>query len=174
MNVRGCTLIECPRWYLSIKDVVLDAGTVHTKAACALRSHSAYGRYIWQDAKGILHTDSAKIASEELLDGKFLVSTSSMKMDDADVIAGYKQLYAIERVFRDMKNILSPCPRTWSRYNIISDISHNTLTAHCTTPADHPHTFILSRESSTFASTSYTRFVTVHIKSCKKKYMQVQ
>lgn len=85
-------------------------GKAHTKAACALRSHSAYGRYIKQDENGVLRIDTAKIASESLLDGKFLVSTSSMKMDAADVVAGYKQLWAIERVFRDMKNILDIRP----------------------------------------------------------------
>lgn len=85
-------------------------GKAHTKAACALRSHSAYGRYIKQDAKGLLHLDTAKIASEELLDGKFLVSTSSMKLDAADIVAGYKQLWSIERVFRDMKNTLDIRP----------------------------------------------------------------
>lgn len=85
-------------------------GKAHTKAACALRSHPAYGRYITQDAHGVLHLDTAKIASESLLDGKFLVSTSSMKMDAADVVAGYKQLWAIERVFRDMKHILDIRP----------------------------------------------------------------
>lgn len=57
-----------------------------------------------------MHIDKDKIASESLLDGKFLVSTSSMKMDAADVVAGYKQLWAIERVFRDMKNILDIRP----------------------------------------------------------------
>ncbi len=85
-------------------------GKAHTKAACALRSHSAYGRYIRQDTKGVLHLDTAKIASEELLDGKFLVSTSSMKLDAADIVAGYKQLWAIERVFKDMKNTLDIRP----------------------------------------------------------------
>lgn len=85
-------------------------GKAHTKAACTLRSHSAYGRYIRQDAKGVLHLDTAKIASEELLDGKFLVSTSSMKLDAADIVAGYKQLWAIERVFKDMKNTLDIRP----------------------------------------------------------------
>lgn len=85
-------------------------GKAHTKAACALRSHSAYGRYIRQDAKGGLHLDTAKIASEALLDGKFLVSTSSMTMDAADVVSGYKQLWAIERVFKDMKNTLDIRP----------------------------------------------------------------
>jgi len=41
-------------------------GKAHTKAACALRSHPAYGRYIKQDEKGMLHIDTAKIASESL------------------------------------------------------------------------------------------------------------
>lgn len=93
-----------------LADLSQYTGKAHTKAACALRSHSAYGRYIRQDEKGVLHIDTAKIASEALLDGKFLVSTSSMKMDAADVVAGYKQLWAIERVFKDMKNILDIRP----------------------------------------------------------------
>jgi transposase len=52
----------------------------------------------------------ARIASEELLDGKFLVSTSNMNLDAADVAMGYKQLFEIERVFRDMKNVLEIRP----------------------------------------------------------------
>jgi len=85
-------------------------GKAHTKAACALRSHSAYGRYLRQDEKGVLHIDTAKIASESLLDGKFLVSTSSMKLDAADVVSGYTQLWAIERVFKDLKHTLDIRP----------------------------------------------------------------
>ena len=38
----------------------------------------------------ILRLDKDKIASEELLDGKFLVSTSNMSLDAADVAMGYK------------------------------------------------------------------------------------
>jgi transposase len=85
-------------------------GKAHTKAACALRSHPAYGRYIKQDERGVLRIDTAKIVAESLLDGKFLVSTSSMKMDAADVVAGYQQLWAIERVFKDLKNTLDIRP----------------------------------------------------------------
>jgi transposase len=33
-----------------------------------------------------------------------------MKMDAADVVAGYKQLWAIERVFKDLKNTLDIRP----------------------------------------------------------------
>lgn len=93
-----------------LKELSQYTGHAHTKAACSLRAHSAYGRYIRQDTKGVLHLDTAKIASEALLDGKFLVSTSSMKLDAADIVAGYKQLWAIERVFRDMKNTLDIRP----------------------------------------------------------------
>jgi len=59
---------------------------------------------------GMLKLDKAKIASEELLDGKFLVSTSNGALDAADVAMGYKQLFEIERVFRDMKNVLEIRP----------------------------------------------------------------
>jgi len=85
-------------------------GKDHTKAACSLRSHGTFGRYIIQTKGGVLKLDKAKIASEELLDGKFLVSTSNMNLDAADVAMGYKQLFEIERVFRDMKNVLEIRP----------------------------------------------------------------
>jgi len=85
-------------------------GKDHTKAACSLRSHGTFGRYIIQTKGGVLKIDRAKIASEELLDGKFLVSTSNMNLDAADVAMGYKQLFEIERVFRDMKNVLEIRP----------------------------------------------------------------
>jgi hypothetical protein len=81
-----------------------------TKAACALRSHGTFGRYIVQTKGGLLKLDTAKIADEELLDGKFLVSTSNMSLDAADVAMGYKQLFEIERVFRNMKNVLEIRP----------------------------------------------------------------
>jgi transposase len=85
-------------------------GKDHTKAACSLRSHGTFGRYIIQTKGGVLKIDKAKIASEKLLDGKFLVSTSNINLDAADVAMGYKQLFEIERVFRDMKNVLEIRP----------------------------------------------------------------
>jgi len=82
----------------------------HTKHACMLRSHSAYGRYIRQDDDGRLLLNTEKIASEALLDGKFLISTSDMTLPAEDVVAGYKQLADIERVFKDMKHVLDLRP----------------------------------------------------------------
>jgi len=86
------------------------SGEAHTKQACTLRSHSAYGRYIRQDEEGTLFLNTDKIASEALLDGKFLISTSDMTLPAEDVVAGYKQLSDVERVFRDMKHLLDLRP----------------------------------------------------------------
>ncbi|GAB6277853.1 MAG: IS1634 family transposase [Rectinema sp.] len=86
------------------------SGEAHTKQACMLRSHSAYGRYIRQDEEGRLFLNTEKIASEALLDGKFLISTSDMTLSAEDVVAGYKQLSDVERVFRDMKHVLDLRP----------------------------------------------------------------
>lgn len=85
-------------------------GKAHTKAACRLRSHGTFGRYIKQSKNGILSIDRSKVTQDQLLDGKFLVSTSNMKMDAADVVMGYKQLFEIERVFKDMKHVLELRP----------------------------------------------------------------
>lgn len=85
-------------------------GKAHTKAACRLRAHPVYGRYIAQDEEGGLSIDRQKVGSEALLDGKFLVSTSNMGMAAEDVVAGYKQLWEIERVFRDLKHRLDIRP----------------------------------------------------------------
>ena len=85
-------------------------GEAHTKRACMLRSHSAYGRYIRQDEEGRLFLNTEKIASEALLDGKFLISTSDMRLSAEEVVMGYKQLSDVERVFRDMKHVLDLRP----------------------------------------------------------------
>lgn len=85
-------------------------GEAHKKAACALRAHSVFGRYIKQSVGGVLSIDQDKINSDALLDGKFLISTSNMKLKADDVVAGYKQLWCIERIFRDMKGILKLRP----------------------------------------------------------------
>lgn len=85
-------------------------GEAHTKAACALRSHGTFGRYVRQSKSGVLSLDREKIAEDSLLDGKFLVSASNMKMKAEDIVMGYKQLWVIERLFRDMKNILNIRP----------------------------------------------------------------
>ncbi|MEA4882949.1 MAG: transposase [Clostridia bacterium] len=80
-------------------------GEPHEKAACALRSHAVFGRYIHQTKTGRLRIDREKIKAEERLDGKLLVSTSDEGLSVRDVVLGYKQLAAVERVFRDLKHV---------------------------------------------------------------------
>lgn len=85
-------------------------GEPHTKAACSLRSHSAYGRYIRQTKTGKLCLDRARIKAEAHLDGKFLVSTSDDWLSTEDVALGYKHLWKIERLNRDLKNVVDVRP----------------------------------------------------------------
>lgn len=85
-------------------------GEPHRKAACELRSHETYGRYIGQRHDGTLFIDDEKIAREKLLDGKFLVSTSLTKLPVEDIVYGYKQLFEIERAFKDTKHVVDVRP----------------------------------------------------------------
>lgn len=82
----------------------------HSKKTCALRSHEVFGKYIKQSKTGVLSIDRAKIRKEEHFDGKYLISTSDLKLSAEDVVMGYKQLAAIERVFRDLKHLIDIRP----------------------------------------------------------------
>ncbi len=103
---------------LEIKEVIIGGdseapqlgGEPHKKAACALRSHQVYGRYLRQTKAGKLALNHAKIRAEEHLDGKYLVSISDDKLSSKDVVLGYKQLAAIERVFKDLKHLVDIRP----------------------------------------------------------------
>ena len=85
-------------------------GELHTKKACALRSHHVFGRYIRQTKTGKLRLDLAKVKREALFDGKYLISTSDEHLSAEDVVLGYKQLASVERVFRDMKHLIDIRP----------------------------------------------------------------
>jgi transposase len=78
----------------------------HVKAECALRDHPTLGRYVRLTPTGRLRIDRQKVAAEERLDGKFLLSTSDPDISAEDVALGYKNLLEAERSFRDLKGIL--------------------------------------------------------------------
>lgn len=82
----------------------------HTRAECALRDHPSLGRYLRQTSTGLLKIDRAKIAAEQKLDGKYLLSTSDPDLSAEDVALGYKNLLEAERGFRDLKGILELRP----------------------------------------------------------------
>jgi len=85
-------------------------GDPHRKAACALRSHPTFGRYVRQTKTGTLVLHREKIRDEERLDGKFLIRVSDDGLSAADAVAGYKQLWQVERVFRDLKHVVDIRP----------------------------------------------------------------
>ncbi len=82
----------------------------HVKAECALRDHKALGRYLRQTPTGRLVIDRAKVAAEEKLDGKYLISTSDPHLAPAEAALAYKNLLEAERGFRDMKSTLDLRP----------------------------------------------------------------
>jgi transposase len=78
----------------------------HLRGECALRDHPTLSRYLRQSTSGRLSLDQAKIAAEERLDGKYLLTTSDPSLSAEDVALGYKQLQEAERSFRDLKGTL--------------------------------------------------------------------
>ena len=83
---------------------------MHVKAECALREHPTLGRWLRQLPSGRLVLDKTKIAAEERLDGKYLLSTSDPDLTAEDVALGYKNLLEAERGFRDLKSTLELRP----------------------------------------------------------------
>jgi transposase len=84
--------------------------SAHVKAECALRDHPALGRWLRQLPSGRLVIDRKKVAAEERLDGKYLLSTSDPDLTAEDVALGYKNLLEAERGFRDLKSTLELRP----------------------------------------------------------------
>ena len=85
-------------------------GEPHTKAACALRSHPVFGRYVRQSKTGVLSLDQGKTKRDARLDGKYLISTSEDSLPVEDVVLAYKNLWRIERLNRDLKHLVDIRP----------------------------------------------------------------
>ena len=78
----------------------------HLRGECALRDHPTLSHYLRQTKGGRLALDRQKIAAEERLDGKYLLTTSDPSLSAEDVALGYTQLQEAERSFRDLKGTL--------------------------------------------------------------------
>jgi transposase len=104
---REQTITELERRLVELGDL---AGKEHSKAACELRAHPTFGRYLRQRKGGKLEIDRGKINREAKLDGKYLISTSDDYLSTEDVVLGYKQLHEIERVNRDLKHTVDVRP----------------------------------------------------------------
>ena len=106
-NKRADIVAETERRLAQLQQL---AGDPHNKAACALRAHSTYGRYIKQSKTGKLSLDRTRIRAEAVFDGKFLVSSSDDELSAEEVALGYKQLWRIEKVHRDLKHVVDVRP----------------------------------------------------------------
>jgi hypothetical protein len=82
----------------------------HIRAECALRDHPTLSRYLRQTASGRLLIDRGKVAAEERLDGKYLLSSSDPDLSAEAIALGYKNLREAERSFRDLKTTLELRP----------------------------------------------------------------
>ena len=82
----------------------------HQRGECALRDHKTLARYLRQTTTGRLVIDRERIAAEQRLDGKYLLTTSDPSLSAENVALGYKQLLEAERSFRDLKGTLALRP----------------------------------------------------------------
>jgi hypothetical protein len=82
----------------------------HSRAECALRDHPTLSRYLRQTASGRLQVDRSKVAAEQRLDGKYLLSSSDPDLSAEEIALGYKNLREAERSFRDLKTTLELRP----------------------------------------------------------------
>jgi hypothetical protein len=76
----------------------------------ALRTRPALYRLLRRTKEGKLRLDRAAIKREERLDGKWLLRTSDETLSAADLAVAYRQLYQVERGWRDLKGALKLRP----------------------------------------------------------------
>jgi hypothetical protein len=72
-----------------------------------LRTRPGLYRLLRRTKQGLLRLDQAAIKREARLDGKWLLRTSDETLTPEDLALAYKQLYQVERGWRDMKGALA-------------------------------------------------------------------
>ena len=78
------------------------------KGAKSLVGNKGYRRYLKMN-KGSAHIDLDKVKSEARFDGKWVLTTNT-DLSAEKVALKYKELWQVERVFRDMKTLLETRP----------------------------------------------------------------
>jgi hypothetical protein len=76
--------------------------------ATSLVGNRGFRRYLSAEGKGF-RIDRAKIERDRRYDGKWVLRTTT-DLDAADVAWAYKQLWAVEEIFRTMKSLLETRP----------------------------------------------------------------
>jgi hypothetical protein len=97
-----------------LEQAIADSDTLpeikRAELAARLGSQPRFRRFLKLTSKGLLRIDRAKVAEEERLDGKFVVRSSDPTLSARDIALGYKQLWQIERAWRDIKTTLDLRP----------------------------------------------------------------
>lgn len=75
-----------------------------------LRETPAPRRLLRRTKTGLLRVDKGAIAQEERFDSKFLLRTADDTLTATDLALAYKQLYEVERGWRDLKGALGLWP----------------------------------------------------------------
>jgi Transposase len=75
----------------------------------SLVGNKGYRKYLKISGKEHFELDEEKIRSEELFDGKWVL-TSNTQMDSIELAKQYKQLWMVENIFRTMKSVLETRP----------------------------------------------------------------
>ena len=75
-----------------------------------LRTKPGLHRLLRRTKQGLLRLDRAAVKREQRLDGKWLLRTSDESLTAEDLALAYRQLYQVERGWRDMKGALALRP----------------------------------------------------------------
>jgi Transposase DDE domain len=76
----------------------------------AISTKPGLARLLRTTAGGLLRIDEAAIKAEERLDGTYLLRCSDPALSAEEIALGYKQLWQIERAWRDMKQVVDLRP----------------------------------------------------------------
>jgi len=89
-----------------------DPARIGAAAERALRAHHGYRYFAWEIRDGAFTFGEHPVhcEREQRLEGRYVIATSAKNLTALDAVALYKQLTAVERGFRRMKDVLSLRP----------------------------------------------------------------
>jgi hypothetical protein len=114
VRFKGIRYIVCVNTRQARKDAHAREGMLEdlkeklTKGPKSLIGNKGYRRYLSLD-RGGLRIDEEKIKAEAQFDGKWVLRTNTT-LATAQVALKYKELWQVERTFRDMKTLLATRP----------------------------------------------------------------
>jgi transposase len=94
------------------KGTLTDPAQIGAAAERALRAHHGYRYYAWEIRNGafVFFDHPVHLQREQRLEGKYVIATSEKDIDAQEAVALYKQLTAVERSFRHLKDVLGLRP----------------------------------------------------------------